>query len=273
MEGKSLMNHIIICNWSDKTDTIVKELHSPVIKNKKPIVIITDKMKEIPSHKDIDEYDDVFFVPGDPSDDKILLHAGIKEAETAIVLADEKLGDNADTKSILIALAIEALQPKVHTVVEILHKKNIIYFEHTSVDEIICVDELSEKLLAQSSITHGLSDVYLHLLTATDDTNEIYIVDVPNSFIGQPYYKLRNILNTSKQEVILIGLVTQEYKEKQKKKILDRHGNEILSNFLTINPPAKKSENTYNEKNIDYKLKQNDKIVVIAYEYPDLKNL
>ena len=181
-------NHYVICNWNDLGDEIIRQLHAAVVGDKRPIVIVTDRPQDIPRAEPEgtdDPYQDVFVIPGDPASDRILARANIAEAETAIVLSTPTDPDQADMRSVLIALAIEAIEPRVHTIVELLKSKNRIHFQHTSVDEVVCVDELTEKLLAQSAMTHGLSEFYTHLLTATEDTNEVYVTGGPPAYVGR----------------------------------------------------------------------------------------
>ncbi len=42
-------------------------------------------------------------------------------------------------------------------------------------------------LLAQSALFHGLSTVCRHLLEISGDTNEIYMLPVPESFMGKSF--------------------------------------------------------------------------------------
>ena len=67
-------------------------------------------------------------------------------------------------------------------------------------------------LLAQSSLSHGLSTVYRNLLSVSSETNEIYILPVPAAFVGKSFnelgvavYRNRSAVNP----VILIGAKTR----------------------------------------------------------------
>ena len=270
-----LQDHIVICNWNDLGEEIVHQLHASVVRNKRAIVIITDQPEDIPRAEfkgEDDPFHDVFVIPGDPARDKILARASIAKANTAIVLSDPREGEYADTKSVLIALAIESIEPKVHTIVELLHSRSKIHFRHTHVDEVVCVDELTEKLLAQASLTHGLSEFYMRLLTATEDTNEVYLVDVPKSFVGKTYRQLEKALvDYEEEDVVLVGIQTKTPRRKG-----DAVGDAMSIDVpqLTINPPAKKHLPKGSPlKDRDYVLEEHDKIFVIAYNCPTLKSL
>ena len=171
----TMRDHFVICNWNDLGDQIIRQLHAKVVGDERPVVIVTDQPEHVPQCEpelSDDPYRNVFVIPGDPTSDRILARANIAEADTAIVLSDPREGEHADTKSVLTALAIEATEPRVHTIVELLHSRNRVHFQHTSVDEVVCVDELTEKLVAQAALTHGLSEFYCRLLTATESQAE-----------------------------------------------------------------------------------------------------
>ncbi|NOY80035.1 MAG: hypothetical protein GXP31_03420 [Kiritimatiellaeota bacterium] len=274
----SLTNHFVICNWNDLGDEIVRQLHAPVVGDCRPIVIVTDRPEAVPQLEpegDDDPYRNVFVIPGDPASDRILARAAIDRADTAIVLADMREPEHADTRSVLIALAIEAIEPRVHTIVELLKSRNRIHFQHTSVDEVVCIDELTEKLIAQAALTHGLSEVYIRLLTATEDTNEIYVVPVPSAYVGKPYRALEKALVDYEEEaVILVGVQTFEVRTEHGAPVHDWRGEPVIEPRLTINPPPVSSLPSGSVlKDRDYLLKAEDRLFVIAYRPPSLRAL
>ena len=286
----NLRNHYVICNWNDLGEEIVRQLHAPVVEEKKPIVIVTEHPEEVlprelrqDTRKDSyeppqdDLYHGVYIVPGDPTSDQVLARADIKHAETAMVLSDPREKEFADTKSVLIALAVEAIEPQVHTIVELLHSKNRIHFKHTLVDEIVCMDELTEKLLAQAALTHGLSEFYMRLLTATRDTNEVYVVAVPEDFEGHPYSEIeRAISDYAHESLILVGVQTGAVALSDGSEITNRHGRCIQKRVLTINPPSQQElaeREDLRELSLmtrDYKLRKGDEVFLLAYKPPNL---
>ncbi len=271
-----IRNHIVICNWSDKARKIIRELHSSNIADPAPVVIITDQFQVIKEQEDInissEEWmKDVYFLPGSPLDSNVLYRAGLEHASTAIILYDPRDKEYGDAKSVVIALAIEAIDRRVHTIVEILNSKNKEYFKNTHVDEIICVEELSEKLLAQAALTHNISELYLHLLTESEDTNEVYILPIPSNYIGRSWEDMEQALfKYIHEDVVLIGFITQEKKRINERTVYNHFGNLINVNKLYINP---KKNPRHNEKGKKYLFRESDQIVVIAYHKPNLESL
>jgi len=273
-----LSDHYVICNWNDLGDQIIRELHASVLGERRAIVIVTDQPEAVPKTEpetDDDPYHNVFVIPGDPTSDKILARANIAQANTAIVLSDPREGKHADTKTVLIALAIEAIEPRVHTIVELLRSRSRIHFRYTHVDEVVCVDELTEKLLAQTAITHGLSEFYMRLLTATEDTNEVYVVDVPEAFVGKTYRDLEHALvEYEAEDVILVGVQTETARTEDGQKVYNHHAHEIHTRVLTINPPCRENLPPASPlKDRDYVLQAGDQLFLIAYCPPGLDRL
>ncbi|MFW6162312.1 MAG: TrkA-related ion transporter [Planctomycetota bacterium] len=274
----ALGDHYVICNWNDLGDAIIRELHASVLGERRPIVIVTDQPERVPQAEpetEEDPYHNVFVIPGDPTSDRILARASIAQANTAIVLSDPREGKHADTKTVLIALAIEAIEPGVHTIVELLESRSRIHFKYTHVDEVVCVDELAEKLLAQTAITHGLSEFYLRLLTATEDTNEVYVLEVPEAFVGKTYRQLEHALvEYSSEDVILVGVQTEEIKTEDGETLTNNRARPLRTRMLTINPPC--LENMPPGKRLkdrNYVLQASDRLFLIAYRPPRLDRL
>ena len=265
-------DHIIICNWTNKSDLLVKELHDPSLTNKRPIIVVTEKPQDVPDFEEDETYRGIMIVKGNPSHEETLKRAGIESATTIILLADESLGDGADTKTIMTAIAIDHITTKIHVVAEVLSSSNLPYLEYTFVNEVICLELLTERLLAQSCLTPGVSYIFSDLLTQSKDTNEIYIEQIPNKYIGKSFQELRKaIVSMEGKDVILIGLgSTKNKKDKNGNKIVDHQGNPVREKVLIINPKSKKETNNNLEFSKQYKLKKDDQVYLIAYARPDL---
>ena len=264
-------DHIIICNWTKKSDLLVKELHNPSVEKKRPIIVITENPQDVPDFEEDETYRGIMIVKGNPSNEDSLKRAGIESAATVIILADERLADTADTKTIMTTIAIDHIIPEIHVVAEVLSSSNLPFFAYTFVNEIICLELLTERLLAQSCLTPGVSFIFADLLTQSSDTNEIYVEDIPTHYIGRTFQELRKaIVGLDEQDIILIGLGSFTEKTDSGGEIMvDHHGNSIMEKVLIINPKAKsKSSSTKYHK--DYKLIKGDQVYLIAYSKPNL---
>jgi Trk K+ transport system NAD-binding subunit len=262
----NIRNHIIICNWTSKADVIVRQLHDESVHERNPIIAITDRPEQVPKSAD-KAYRGLLIIGGDPADKEILKRADIKYARTAVILADEEDMENADSKSILIQLAIDSINPNVHTIVELVKSSSEMYFQYTHVNEIICLEQLAEKLLSQAALTPGLSEVYMNLLTQSADTNEMYLEEVPEPFIGKTYEDVeREIVSIEDKDIILIGWTTKVEKIEDGKAIVNGRGNIIFENEVIINPKSSTKEK--NSKS--HIFKRGDLLFLIAYKKPNL---
>jgi voltage-gated potassium channel len=263
----NIKNHVVICNWTTKADIIVRQLHEESVHERNPIIVITDKPERVPKSAE-KVYRGLLIIGGDPADREILIRADIQYAKTAIILADEENIKNADSRSILIQLAIDSINPNVHTIVELINSSSEMYFRYTHVNEIICLEQLAERLLSQAALTPGLSEVYMNLLTQSADTNEIYLEKVPKPFIGKTYEEVeQEIVAIEEKDIILIGWATKVEKIEDGKALVNGRGNIIFENEIIINPRSS-MQGKYSKS---HTFKKGDSLFLIAYEKPELE--
>jgi len=196
MNKKKLRKHIVICGWTSKARHIIRQLQSEDIKSKRPLVLLADLPQDPVSEED------VYFVSGDPTRDEALRRAGVESAYGAIVLADERSG-NPDAHSLLVTLAIEKLNPNVYTSVEVYDPENVCHLRRANADEIICLSQFGEYLILQSSVSHGISNLFASLLNFGEG-DEIYRIPVPSQYVGKTFRQAFLDLG-EKREFLLIA--------------------------------------------------------------------
>jgi len=253
MPPKNLSNHIVICNWSEKCISIVRELRAKALKLKKPIVIISDGINEksFPELDELEEFRNVYLVKGDPAYELNLKRANITDGFSCIILSQQNAGSYADAQSVLIAMTVKQLCEekgcrKVHIIAEAVDPKNFEHLKKAGCDEIVSAGDFALRIIAQSALTPGLSKVYTNLVTVSEETNEIYQLPVPHQYYGKTFGELGvDILKKRDGEnpSILIGV-------KSKDKII-------------LNP----------KKNQFNKFEEGDDIFLVSLTYPDLDSL
>ncbi|MDQ7780217.1 MAG: NAD-binding protein, partial [Planctomycetota bacterium] len=171
---------------------------------KRDIVIVDENLEQCP----IDD-PKVHFVKGDPAETETLLRAGILKANTAILMADKSAGNynDVDSRNILVALAVETLNTKVHTCVEILNPRNYKHLARARADEVVCPSDIGTRLLAQSALTHGLSRFFNEIISFGEGS-EIYKVKLASRLAGRPFADLLALL--SKEHNIILLAVDQD---------------------------------------------------------------
>ena len=163
-------NHVVLINWSRKTQAAVDEIlcYAPKCR-----IVIIDETGQHP----LEQMEQVHFISGDASSDDILLKAGIQSARAAIVFGDTRIDEASliDGKSLLIVSSIERIAPQVHTTVEIMQEKNIKNFRHVEVNEFVLSHDAVSRLAVRSALQEGNSEVISQLLSRQhgDDIYEV----------------------------------------------------------------------------------------------------
>ncbi|TGB00699.1 potassium channel family protein [Halobacillus salinus] len=150
--------HFIIIGWSQKAHFAIKEM----LETKEDVeIVIIDQLKEAPLLSE-----NIHYIKGEAADSQTLENANVKGAKAVLIFADDHLHNDqmTDGKSLLIASSIEAVAPKVHTIVEIMEEKHIDNFKHVHVDEFIVSNETISSLAVRSAFRKGISEIYGQLL-------------------------------------------------------------------------------------------------------------
>lgn len=199
-----------ICGWSDEARAVVSQLQSSVKATHQDfqITIIDGPVKQADQRECSRN---VRFVFGDPTRSAVLENAGVGEMETLVILADrtdEASERFSDHRTLMVCLAARQVSPEVHLIAEVLNSGNQEHFERIPGTEIVSVEDLAEKLLAQAVISPGITGIFLELLTATEDSNEIYVVPVPPRWQGAAFSQVALEIEQSDPPIIALGYRT-----------------------------------------------------------------
>lgn len=252
---------IAFCGWNDQAPDVIRQLQEQVVEARQRfhIKVVTDRLTEKSLGKKGPEvYKNVSFVFGDPTRQEVLASAGLAEMDGALILAEGVNGEGnrcADHRSLMVALAARAVQEDLHLVAQVLESRHQEHFRRIPNLEIVSLEDLAEKLLAQAAISPGISAVYHNLLTATSDTNEIYVVPVPPVWVGRSFQKLYLELMDNGEEVVLLGYATPREPDTER--------------VVVLNPRQRKGERHGVVDWRGYELQPQDRLVVLAYEQPD----
>jgi voltage-gated potassium channel len=207
-------DHLVLCNWAPRGLELIREVHSKIISDPRPIVIIHDYPDEIdlPDKQEDAAFNDVYIVKGDPTNSIILQRATVSKAHSVIILADSREGKHADGKSILICIAIQHLSKGDHhpnIVVECANPANRNHLMKAGASEVVSSDSLGLRLLARSALFHGMSQFYQELLTVRRDNNEVYLVPAPDEMVGRTFAELSEMFlryRSDRRSCLLIGI-------------------------------------------------------------------
>lgn len=164
-EGKlkiTMRNHIILINWTKKTELALQELLTTF--HDIHIVIVDEKLEKIPVL-----HERVEFVQGDPATEETLLQANLLECKSAMIFAPDGVikASQADGHTLLIASILEGLGKKngrnIYTICEVSDSKHIQAFTHVNVEEFITPNDMSAHLAARSILFNGTTEIIRQL--------------------------------------------------------------------------------------------------------------
>lgn len=257
-DTKELHGHVVICNCNEKVRAIVEELQASLSQTSLDVVLLVQDealWKENPKwHPRLNGSARFVTIYGSPFEQECLESAHIEKAKAAIILADPNNGQLADAKSTLMAVAIEKQNPQVHTVQELILSVNRDHLKAMNVDEVVCLGEISEKLIAQSCITPGVKNIFENLLTTEDGTPQIFLPRLDPSLSGMTFRKLSEKCILAEAPFIIIGFIitTPEI-------LIAKRGKNMVTNSFLVNP---------RKFGKDLPLSEADKLIVIAYQPP-----
>jgi voltage-gated potassium channel len=220
MGASGYRDHIVVCGWNSTARELIAELGTDEYTTK--VVVIHDAEKN-PAGRG------VYFVSGDVTDAEDLRRAGIEEAMAAIICPADASND-ADMRSILCVLAIEAIAPQVRTVVEVNNPGHVDHFHRANVDEVVVTSRIASRLLARTSLYPGLAEIITDIVSGGKGS-ELYRVAIPDSCVGMSLDELSVYLR-SEHSATLLGV--------------NREG------IAYVNPPT------------DFRLETGDDAVVVA---------
>ena len=281
---ENLTDHVVICNCNAKVGKIAEELHTGTLFEPPDVVLLIQDEALWQSHPEwhppASASGRFYTVTGYPTDKSDLWKVRIKHARAAVILADPNHGELADAPSTLTAMAIEKQNPQVHTVIELVASDNRCLMQATEVNEIICMREISEKLIVQSSLNPGIKNIFEDLLTFRQGTSQFYTITVPPHLAQLTYRQLAKKIILADAPFILIGFVTANRTNETGKETDNETGphisrashqdsGELHSAFsqIVINPKMNLNPGK------DTVLSSQDRLVIIGHEHPDFQGV
>ena len=185
-------DHVVVCGWNSTARDLVEELRSDDYRSR--VVLIHDADRNPAG-------EGVYFVKGDATNVDDLKRAGIEEASAALIFPSEPTND-ADMRSILTIMAIEAVAPGVRTVAEVNNPRHVEHFRRARVDEVLVTSRLASRLLARSALYPGLTELVTDIVSGGEGS-ELYRVALPDSYLGLSVDEVSARLRTEHRATLL----------------------------------------------------------------------
>lgn len=201
----SISNHVVVCGWNSRGPHVLARLRTDLGEERRRVVILAD-LEESPL-----EDEAVFFFRGSPASEADLHKVSIEGAGSVILLADEARGgsqDDIDSRTVLAALTIRALNDEVRMTAEVLRPENISHLSLARVDEVLDSDVVLGNLIARSALHHGLIGIITEMVVRKEDMG-IYSLPVDGDMLDKSTFELAPLLR-EREAGRLIGVVTSD---------------------------------------------------------------
>ncbi|MBZ0264598.1 NAD-binding protein [bacterium] len=215
-EGKGLrdisyINHLVICGWHDGGEEVISSLKS-LSKEKMKLVLIND-LSSGKSEELLERFKDLNpkFVRGDYHLDSILRRAAVDKAAAVLILPeikDDLAASHVDQHTILAALAIKEINPRVKVYAHALDRNSVPHMRRGGVDRVVLRDAHIGFLLAAHALAPGIPEVVDELLTY-ESNNRIERVTMPKELVGKTFRDAQ-LWAVHELDGMLIGLVSEE---------------------------------------------------------------
>ncbi|MCK9522120.1 MAG: ion transporter [Proteobacteria bacterium] len=212
-------DHILILGANEHLDNIIRQVWT-AFAGRRYIVVVDPNAPNL-NITDPKVYALVFALEGHPSDPLVLERAGISRAHRAIVLSDPTIEEpeQQDSRSLMIAVTAQlaggfdatvdgSQEPPFYTSVQMNQVPGHVAKHVLSRTNFICGTHIAEQLIGQFVLNPQASDIYHHLTQITDETNEIYLTDVPQDLVGKSFQEAQlAFLHCDANDITLIGVV------------------------------------------------------------------
>jgi voltage-gated potassium channel len=208
----NLKNHIVICNWNHNAKTIIEQLRASG--ESVEILLATSNLLEGTDPLFLEKHD-IHHVQSDPTSHDSLVQLNVKDAKSVILLAD-KYSENPDDKNVLTALAIKKYEREIAknviVIAELVKPERRQNLLDAGADEIVCEQEFTAGIIAQTALFDNMSNVYQRLLSYSDDSNEIYFIkpENPDEYLGKNFFELCQTVSSktdrTEKPVVLLGV-------------------------------------------------------------------
>jgi hypothetical protein len=104
-------------------------------------------------------------------------------------------------------VAVVCRKRAVPMVVELTSERSLRYTHGLPEVDFVVGRAFAERMLSQAVLNPGVTEVYDHLLTFTEESNELYTVPVPSELVGRSFTEAQlYFLDHDEETICLIGI-------------------------------------------------------------------
>lgn len=200
-------DHVVICNWNNRGERLIEilwALRTQTHRAERSIVILADGIDRLP---DTASFHNTLVIPVSPLAPHAFRRAKVGLAEAVILLADRRQA-SPDDATMLTALRLERELHSLHdawvqtqrrghaagdpprwpnVAAEVVDPARRRHLETAGVHETVCATDTMYRVVAQAMLTPMILPVFRDLIRSSEDTNEVYLVDVPPPIVGRSF--------------------------------------------------------------------------------------
>lgn len=197
-------NHILILGWHHDGDTLLDQLLHRIPPTSKVVLVNQMPSEQMEGIRAKFTGREPLFVSGDFTREDVLLRANVRHAFKGIILGGRQESDSAadvDQRTLITALTLKSLNPKIKILAELLRTENKPYLERAGAQQILIRGQYDSSIMAGAIASPGLYKVMDALLNAEGFT--IWAVDVPTTFHGRPVQELSDYFKKQHQALLI----------------------------------------------------------------------
>jgi voltage-gated potassium channel len=209
LEPVKTIQHILLLGWSEEGETLLDQLVKRLPQGIPLVLVNREPPEQMEALKDLYPADKLFYLRGDYSREEVLLKANVRQALKAIIMADRQPDETAaqvDQRTLLTALTLKGLNPKIRILAELLRSENRHYLERAGAEEIMVRGQYDSSLLAGAIASPGIYRTLVTLLVA--EGQNLWALEIPSSFHGRPLSDLATYLR-DQHHALLIAIYTE----------------------------------------------------------------
>lgn len=183
-------DHIVVCGWKrDLRNVLLGILDADPLLSAHDIVLVTTRPpNDIGDLRRERKLRSLHYIYGSHTDRSVLEMARVELAQRVIILADETArddGSQSDSRTVLAATAVEAINSRVYTCTEIIQPHYIAYLKPAGVEEVVLEQRNARALITAASLGDGLATVlsYFH----PERGQQLRVLDIPPHWVNAPY--------------------------------------------------------------------------------------
>ncbi|UCB47438.1 MAG: NAD-binding protein [Spirochaetota bacterium] len=262
--------HFIICGWKTGLEDILENILkvNPHLRPSNIVLVNDADPDEIDHIKSIPNFRSIKYIKGDYIDEKVLQRANVRNASTALVLADSSRKfsvQEVDSRTVMAVITIDSMNKNIYTCAELIDEKFEKYLKLANCDEVILSREHARILIANAASASGIAHIATELLFP--EHGGLLTEEIPAVMEGKTFKDLQQYFREMYGDIV-IGLLENTGKIYFRKK-------EALAEAQKTPDISRLIENLQSVKRIvpnnpvlnpgdDYVVKRNTKAIVVT---------